>query len=152
MKSRARRKKHLINNATKGKRLARSKVLLQRLKAGTPPILFSDEKLFRVDQVSNSRTDQYITDKKPEDVPDNVKFTFKMKHAASVMVLGVVASNGKKCPPIFIRNNERINAAAYIDLLEKHVKPWIEKEFGDDPYVFMQDGAPCHCAKTTQTG
>ncbi len=127
MKSRARRKKHLINNTTKAKRLTRSKVLLQHLKAGTLPILFSDKKLFCIDWVSNSRTDWYITDKKPEDVPDNIKFTFKTKHTASVMVLAVMASNGKKCPAIFIRNNEKINAAVYINLLGKHVKPWIKR-------------------------
>ena len=149
-KSRARRKKHLINNNTKAKRLERSKALLNVMKHAPPVIIFSDEKLFRVDRVSNSRTDRYISSQKPCDVPDNVKFTFKTKHAASLMVLGLVASNGKKCPPIIIQNNEKINAEVYNGLLKTHVVPWLQKEFKNTPYVFQQDGAPCHTAKRTQ--
>eukprot|EP00095_Tigriopus_kingsejongensis_P010191 maker-scaffold105_size367834-snap-gene-2.30 protein:Tk10191 transcript:maker-scaffold105_size367834-snap-gene-2.30-mRNA-1 annotation:"transposase" len=59
-KSRARRKKHLINQNTKAKRLARSKVLLNFMKNGPPVILYLDEKLFRVARVSNSQTDSPI--------------------------------------------------------------------------------------------
>lgn len=151
MKSRARRKKHLINNNTKAKRLERSQRILNKLKSGgLPPVVFSDEKLFRVDRVSNSRTDRYISSEHVRDVPDNVKFTFKTKHAASVMVLGVVSSDGKKCPPIFIRNNEKVNSDMYISLLEKKVKPWLDKEYPDGAFIFQQDGAPCHTSQKTQ--
>lgn len=149
-KSRARCQRHIISGQAKAKRLERSKKLLTVMKKKPPVILFSDEKLFRVDSVSNSRNCRYISPKKPSEVPDNVKYGFKTKNPASLMVLGVIASNGKVCPPIFIRNNQRIDASAYIQLLETHVMPWITKEFRNEPYIWQQDGAPCHTARMTQ--
>uniref|UniRef100_A0A0K2TL04 Uncharacterized protein n=1 Tax=Lepeophtheirus salmonis TaxID=72036 RepID=A0A0K2TL04_LEPSM len=54
------------------------------LKVGTPTILCSEEKHFRVDWVSN--------------ISNKTLIIFKTKHSASVIILGVVASNSKKRP------------------------------------------------------
>ena len=64
--------------------------------------------------------------------------------------LGIVTSNSKKCPPVFIPLNERVNANVYIKIQTKHVLPWIKRTFPDVNYVWQQDSAPCHTAKMTQ--
>ncbi|VDL75527.1 unnamed protein product [Nippostrongylus brasiliensis] len=33
---------------------------------------------------------------------------------------------------------------------QKHLVPWIQSHFGDRPYVFQQDSAPAHKAKSVQ--
>jgi len=149
--SRAITSTHLITEDSRKKRLCRAKLLLNDVKHSSGRvILFSDEKLFCVDRVLNRRNNRYISVKPAEDVPDHVKHVSKTKNPAKVMVLGVVASNGKKCPPVFIPQKERINADAYIKMLTTNVLPWIRETFPDGNYVWQQDGAPCHTAKKTQ--
>ena len=75
--SRARVKCHLITKRVKELRVSRSKRLLSVLKKGEMIILFSDEKLFSIDAVSNSRTDRFISAKKLRDIPEKVKFRSK---------------------------------------------------------------------------
>ena len=91
-KSRARTAKHLISEDSKVKRLDRCKRLLNCLKKSAQVILYSDEKVFTVDAVSSSRTNRYISSERSEDVPSQVKHTFKTKHPASVMVFGLPGS------------------------------------------------------------
>lgn len=50
----------------------------------------------------------------------------------------------------FFQQGLRVNAAAFIEVLETFVKPWINSVRGDRPYVFQQDSAPAHKAMTTQ--
>ena len=101
-KSRARGKRQILNETSKAKRVARSWKLLQISKKSKPVIFLTDEKLFCIDRASNSRPDRYISNQRPEDVPEHIRFTFKTKHPAFVMVFGLVASDGKKMPPVFI--------------------------------------------------
>ncbi len=52
------KKRQLLSAATRHKRLARAKVLLREVKSGMAPnIVFSDEKLFTIQQVHNSQND-----------------------------------------------------------------------------------------------
>lgn len=149
--SRARVKRHLITNRIKELRLERSKRLLSNLKKGQPIIVFSDEKLFNIDPVSNTRTDRFISPKKVEEVPEHIKFKFTTKHPAGVMVFGAVASNGLAMPPVFIKEGLKVNTEVYIGILKDHLMPWIKANFGKDQFVvFQQDGAPCHTSKRTQ--
>jgi hypothetical protein len=151
-KSRARTKKHLVTQVAKDKRFEKSRKLLNMLKSGSQPvILFSDEKIFTVDAVSNSRLDRYLSSEKVENVPDQVRFKYQMKHPASVMMFGLVASDGKRMPAFFFPVGTKITADVYIELLEKKVKPWIRRTYGlDSNYVLQQDGAPCHTSRKTQ--
>ena len=76
-KSRGRTRYHLITDLIKASRLQRSKNLLNILKdRKKPKILFSDEKLFNLDFVHNIRNKCYISPKKGENVPKNIKHTF----------------------------------------------------------------------------
>jgi transposase len=150
MKSRARMKKQLVNISSKEKRLERCRILLNILKDGKPTIFFSDEKVFDLDSVSNSRLNRYLSSQKSEEVPENIRFKFQTKHPQSVMCFGLVASDGKKMDPFFWPAGTKINADAYIEVLQNHVKPWIDANYGpDENWVFMQDGAPCHTARKT---
>jgi hypothetical protein len=151
-RSLARTKRCLLSERLKTLRLERSKKILQILKKKTPIILFSDEKYFTVDPVCNSRNNRYITKKRSKDVPHSIRSVQKSKHPAQIMMFGLVASNGKKMPPIFLESGFRMGAKEYLDrILIPHVKPWIQSNFSDNDYiVFMQDGAPCHTAKTVQ--
>lgn len=146
LKSFARTPRHLLNAALKSKRLTRCKKVLHYLKthAGTVTI-FSDEKIFTVDAVVNRRNDRYLA-KSIEDV----KGTFRTKHPAQIMVLGVVASDGKKMPPYFFKPGERVGAEVYYKVLRYHVLPWLKANYPEGNYVWTQDGAPCHTAKKVQ--
>ena len=151
-KSRARVKRQLLTAKTKAARLERCKVLLSRLKKGAPLIMFTDEKVFTVDKVSNSRTDRYISSLRVEDVPEHVRIIGQTKHPTSIMMFGLICSDGEKMPPVFIDSGIRMDSKKYIGILEDHVKPWIESTYGPGvAYVFQQDGAPCHTSKLTQT-
>lgn len=145
-KSFVRPPRQLITEKTRIKRLERARAMLNRMKKGGSTVtIFSDKKIFTVDQAYNRRNNRVILDQGEAPTPVN-----RTKHPASVMVLGVVASNGKKCPPIFIESGVRITADIYIDLLKSKVLPWIKRELRGDEYVFQQDGAPAHTAKKTQ--
>ena len=52
-------------------------------------IIFSDEKLFRVDRVLNHRNSRYISSQKTFDVPANVKHVFTTKHLPRSWYLGL---------------------------------------------------------------
>ena len=150
-KSRARTTKHLISADAKVKRLERCRLLRNRLKKGKQVILFSDEKLFNVDAMANSRNNRYISSEDPKDVPENIRHSFRTKHPASVMVFGMVSSDGKKMSPVFIDSGVRIDTKEYIRILEANVKPWVASNYGPKTkIVFQQDGAPAHTSKKTQ--
>ncbi len=56
------KKRQLLSAATRDKRLAQAKVLLREVKSGTAPnIVFSDEKLFTIQQVHNSQNDHILS-------------------------------------------------------------------------------------------
>lgn len=151
MKSRARVKVPLLTEAHREARLERSRKLLNSLKhrAAGCAILFSDEKIFTVDGYSNRRNDRWIGDD-PAKTSEAARYASTTKHPASVMVFGLVSSDGKKMPPVFVPSGVRINTEVYIDILAQKVKPWIEANYPDGTYVFQQDGAPCHTSRKTQ--
>jgi hypothetical protein len=137
----------LLTDRLKTLRLERSKKLLSRLKKMPKSTvkIFSDKKMFTVNQVYNRRNDRVIVDQGDSGTPVN-----KTKHPAGVMVLGIVASDGKTCPPIFIPAGLKVNTEVYIGLLERHLVPWLRRNYPDGNYVFQQDGAPAHTLKRTQ--
>lgn len=142
--------KHLITNSCQKKRLERCHKILNILKHPMRGldriILFSDEKLFTVDSSTNRRNDRYLATSKRSDI-----VRFRTKHPARVMVFGLVASDGKVMPPVFIDAGLKVNTEEYIKILANHVKPWILRNYDSDvQVVFQQDGAPAHTSKRTQ--
>ncbi len=147
MKSVVRPPRHLLSEQTKKLRLERGRRLLNRLKSMPPSTvkIFSDKKVFTIDQVYNRRNDRQIINVGQQGTPVS-----RTKHPASVMFLGVVASNGLKAPPILIPEGEKVNTEAYISILKAKVLPWLKKNFPLNNYEFQQDGAPAHTSKKTQ--
>jgi inhibitor of nuclear factor kappa-B kinase subunit alpha len=112
-------------------------------------ILFSDEKFFTIEQSHNIQNDRVIS---PNAAAANRRgrTISRCQKPAGVMVWAGVTSNGKT-PLVFVENGIKINANNYInDILEAVVLPWSQRHFGDQPWIFQQDSAPAHRAKTTQ--
>ena len=53
------------------------------------------------------------------------------------------------CPLCFIKS--RVNPAVYQDILEHFMLPSADKLYGDADFIFQQDLAPAHTAKSTKT-
>ncbi|XP_059096794.1 uncharacterized protein LOC131891285 [Tigriopus californicus] len=140
LSSNARVPRHLLTESLKAKRLERSSKDMNWLKHNPSTVnIFSDKKLFPVDQVYNRRNDRFLASSTSE-----VKGVFRTKHPAAIMVLGVVASDGKKMPPYFFKVGEKFGVLRY------HILPWLKISYPDGNYVWTQDGAPCHTAKINQ--
>jgi hypothetical protein len=133
-------------------RKERCQKLINKLKASHPcqVRIFSDEKMFTVDVDVNRRNSCYLTDLPVADVDPDICILPKSKAPLKQMVLGVIGSDGQKCPIVFVSAGERVNTDVYQDLLQKHVVPWIKRTYSDGNYVFQQDSAPAHTARTTQ--
>ena len=145
--SRVRPSQQFLSEKTKATRLTKAKKLYQRFKnkMRDTVIIYSDKKMFTVDPAHNRRNDRHIV---PAGTPP--KPITKTKHPAGVMVLGIVASDGKKCPPYYFPQGLRITSKVYIRVLRTHVLPWLEANYPDGNYIFQQDSAPAHRAKKTQ--
>ncbi|UYV73144.1 PTPRD [Cordylochernes scorpioides] len=123
LKSYALRKGQLLTENMKNNRKGKAATLLNNLKHDSFGMLrfFSDEKNFDVDQKVNPRNDLWIC-KDPSEIP----VVMHMKFPASVMVLGVISSEGDVMPPHFFEKGLRMNADTYINVLETVVKPWMD--------------------------
>ena len=134
-----------MTKKTSETRLFKAKRLLHQLKKQKPGTvrIFSDKNIFTMHQAHNRLNYRVVVKKGAKAKPK-----FKTKHPASVMVLGIVASDGNKCPPIFIKQGV-INAQVYQRLLRYHVLSWLKATYPNGNYVFQQDSAPAHKAKTT---
>ncbi|UYV66605.1 hypothetical protein LAZ67_4002285 [Cordylochernes scorpioides] len=148
LKSYALRKGQLLTENMKNNRKGKAAALLNNLKHDSFGKLrfFSDEKNFDVDQKVNLRNDRWIC-KDPSEIP----VVMHTKFPASVMVLGVISSEGDVMPPHFFEKGLRMNADTYINVLETVVKPWMDMVAAGRKYVFQQDSAPAHKAKKTQS-
>ena len=144
-------RRQVLSDATKAKRLERGREILKILKDGmTPPILWTDEKLFTVEAVHNVQNDRVLGSSK-EALGIEVLSHFRQQKPTSEMVWAGVTSDGKKTPLIFIEEGVKIDTAVYLHLLGEEVKPWVEREYGDSPIIFQQDGAPSHTSNLTQS-
>ncbi|QQP57865.1 Uncharacterized protein FKW44_003002 [Caligus rogercresseyi] len=96
--------RHLLTEDMKRKRLTRCKKVLTWLKGNCSIVkIFSDKKIFTVDQVYNRKNDRWLGE-----TTEGVQGVYRTKHPAQTMVLGVMASNGKKIPPFFFKAGRRL--------------------------------------------
>ena len=143
-------KRQLLSAPTIEKRLIRSKLLLKRNKDGMlQNIIFSDEKLFSVQQSHNHQNDRVLA-RSLEAIPGNAGKVFRTQKPASVMVWAAVSERGKT-PLVFVPQGVKINKERYIeDILEGALLPWCNSVYGDEVWTFQQDGATSHTARVTQ--
>ena len=74
----------------------------------------------------------------------------KKKFPATVMVFGVVLSEGHIMPPHIFEVGWKVNTKVYLDVLKSVVTPWCNQVAGDRPWVWQWDSAPAHKSKETQ--
>ncbi|QQP40429.1 Putative LOC100197594, partial [Caligus rogercresseyi] len=53
--------------------------------------------------------------------------------------------------PHFVEAVLKIKTVEYVHILEEALFPCMDEKFGLDNVVLIQDSAPCHGSKTTQT-
>lgn len=118
-------------------RLDRAKKLLNILKKKLGLIFFSDEKTFPVKQKVNRRNSRWLCSD-----ADDVPVVEHGHHPESILVLGVISSEGDVMPPLFIQRGVRLNGEMYRDILSDSVIPWCREIAKDRPFTFQQDGPP----------
>ena len=66
----------------------------------------------------------------------------KTKCPATVMVFGVVSSEGHIMSPHIFEVGLKVNIKVYLDVLRSVVIPWCNQVVGGRPWVWQQDSAP----------
>ena len=74
----------------------------------------------------------------------------KTKFAATVMVFGVVSSEGHIMPPHIFEVGLKVNNKVYLDVLKSVVIPWYNLVVSGKPWVWQQDSAQAHKSKETK--
>ena len=80
----------------------------------------------------------------------DVPRVMKTKFPATVMVFGVVSSEGHIMLPHIYEVDLKVNTKVYLDLLKSVVIPWCNQVAGGRPWVWQQDSALAHKSKETQ--
>lgn len=105
-------------------------------------VCFSDESTF---QILSDKT-QYVKRRPGEKYhPDCLIST--VKHPTSVMVWSVIS--GKGMGRLYVVEGT-MRQDQYKKVLEERLLPQLQEWFQDGPRIFMQDGAPCHTAKSVK--
>ena len=144
------RKVHGLTTTQKNKRRDLAKQLLSRHAGESLDlIVFSDEKLFSVQETHNNQNVR-IYAVSFDDVPEHLRTVSRFQGEPSVMVWAGISKKGK-FPLIFIEPGVKVNAEYYLDqVLKKVVKPYGDTIYKNGHWVFQQDSAPAHKAKVTQ--
>ena len=74
----------------------------------------------------------------------------KTKFPATVVVFGVVSSEGHIMPPHIFEVGLKVNTKVYLYVLESVVIPWCNQVAGGRPWVWQQDSALAYKSKETQ--
>ena len=80
----------------------------------------------------------------------DVTRVMKTKFPATVMVFGVVSSEGHIMPPHLYKVCLKVNSKVYLDVLKSVVIPWWNQVAGGRPWVWQQDSVPVDKSKETQ--
>ncbi len=80
----------------------------------------------------------------------DVPWVMKTKFPATVMVFGVVSSEGHIMPPRIFEVGLKVNTKVYLDVLKSVVIPWCNQVADGRPWLWQLDSAPSHKSKETQ--
>ena len=141
---------HLLNDALKENELLKSKRLLRRYaRQGHRKILFTDEKIFTVEEKFNKQNDRVYASSARE-ASQIIGKVQHGHHPASVMVWWGVCYDGVT-ELHFCEKGVKTSAKIYQDtVLQTIIKPLNTTMFKNQRWTFQQDSAPGHKAKTTQ--
>lgn len=137
------KEKPLLTAVQKKKRLAWAKERLHWTVNDWSKVIFSDESKFDV-AVGDSRS-RVIRFKHEAFHKDCLKRT--VKFSKGVMVWGCMSGSGLGILE-FIDGN--VNAEKYQRILDNSLLPSIEMLHPEGDFIFQQDGASCHTAKSTR--
>jgi len=134
--------KPLLNARQRRKRLEWALEKKKWTVAQWSKVMFSDESKFCI-SFGNQGSRVWRRSGEAQ-IPSCLKSSVKFPQ--SVMVWGAMSSAGvgQLC---FLKL--RVNAAVYQEVLEHFMIPSVEQLFGDEDFIFQQDLAPAHSAKTT---
>ena len=74
----------------------------------------------------------------------------KTKFAVTVMVFGVVSSEGHIMSPHIFEVGLKVNTKVYLDVLKSVVISWCNQVDGGRPWLWQQESAPTHNSKEIQ--
>lgn len=139
----------VINDATKLKRLIRSRSLLRRLTVEkTKRVFFTDEKIFYINPPVNNQNNRIWSAGRKRGVNPQRLLVQRAKFSPHVMVSAGVSYAGKGRIH-FVADKTKINADYYVtSLLPKLIEDCENVMPGN--FVFQRDGAPAHTARQTQ--
>lgn len=141
--------RHLLTDKLKEIRRIRSQGLLDKYEAGLyRKILFTDEKIFTIEESFNKQNDRVYAHSSKE-AREKIPCVQRGHHPASVMVWWAVSWDGATSVH-FCDVGVKTSAYVYQAMLEKVVKPLNSGMFKGKNWIFQQDSAPAHKAKTTQ--
>ena len=80
----------------------------------------------------------------------NVPSVMKTKFPATVMVFGVLSSEGHIMPPHIFEVGLKVNTKVYLDVLKSVVITWCNQVAGGRPWIWQQDSVPAHKSIQTQ--
>ena len=80
----------------------------------------------------------------------DVSRVMKTKFPATVMVFGVVSSEGHIMPPHIFEVGLKVNTWMYLDVMKSVVIPWCNLVAGGRSWAWQQDSASAHTFKGTQ--
>ena len=120
--------------------------MLQEMeRAAGKVFIWSDEKMFTVEAVTNKQNDRAYA---PTlwDLSVNVRSHLRRQKPASVMVCAAVASHGSKSPLVVIDEGVKLISQVFF-LLCCRTKFFLGSL---NDFIFTQDGAPAHTANVSQ--
>ena len=116
MRAYKRKKYHFLSEQVKVKRLLRCKGELGRhATCGLENIMFSDEKIFTIHEVSNSQNDRIISPTTCSN-KEMLRYVPRMQKPLSVMVWAGISASGRT-PLVFVPSGVKINASTYRELI-----------------------------------
>lgn len=150
LKSLRKQRVQLLSSQQRQARVERCRNLIPRAAAvGWDKILWSDEKIFTVQQATNAQNCRVIASDASA-IPSAHHLVQRAQKPASVMVWCGVSAEGRT-DMIFIPPGCKVNAKSYQELvLSEAVVSAGQQLFDGGPWLFVQDGAPAHTAKSTQ--
>ena len=141
---------HMLTMQQKKNRLLRCRALLRRYgPEDVKSILFTDEKIFTVEEKFNKQNDRAYA-QSVKDIPIRQRKSLRAHHPGYVMAWAGVSWAGK-AKLHFCTQGVKVKARNYKSyILEPVVKPLSQTLFRNRPWTFQQGSAPAHGAKTTQ--